>query len=85
MKNFWQKINDTDIRHIAAIVIILGVFGIVILQHFVKIPVDNVETVKRSTDQLEVLGFAVVVGYLFMNNKKDSNSDNNNNQTNSNN
>lgn len=71
MKNFWKKVNETDIRHIAAVLIIIGVFGLVMLQHFVEVPVNNVESVKRATDQLIVLGFAVVVGYLFMNQKKE--------------
>lgn len=71
MKTILKKLNDTDIRHIASILIILGVFGLVILQHFVKIPEGNAKTVERATDQLIVLGFAVVVGYLFMNQKKD--------------
>jgi mannose/fructose/N-acetylgalactosamine-specific phosphotransferase system component IIC len=71
MKAFLKKLNDTDIRHIASILIIVGVFGLVILQHFVKIPEGNAKTVERATDQLIVLGFAVVVGYLFMNQKRD--------------
>ena len=75
MKNFLKRINDTDIRHIAAILIIVGVFGIVILQHFVTVPPNNLQTVQRSTDQLLVLGFAVVVGYLFMSQKKDKQDD----------
>jgi uncharacterized protein (DUF486 family) len=77
MKNFFEKLNDTDIRHIAAIVIILGVFGILILQHFVTIPANNLQTVQRSTDQLLALGFGVVVGFLFMDSKKSKSDDSN--------
>lgn len=75
LKNLFSRINDTDIRHIAAIVIIFGVFGIITLQHFVTIPKDNIQTVQRGTDQLIVLGFGVVVGFLFMSNKKDKTQD----------
>lgn len=70
-KNFLQKINDTDIRHIVALCVIFGVLGIVILQHFVKIPTENLQTVQRNTDQLIVLGFAAIIYYFFGGNKKD--------------
>lgn len=71
LKSFFQKINDTDIRHIVALFVIFGVLGIVVLQHFVTIPKDNLQTVQRNTDQLIVLGFAAIIYYFFGGNKKD--------------
>ena len=71
IKDFFSKINDTDIRHIVALVVIFGVLGIVVLQHFVKVPADNLQTVQRNTDQLIVLGFAAIIYYFFGGNKKE--------------
>jgi hypothetical protein len=69
MKSFLKKLNDTDIRHIIAVMVVIGVFTVLILQHFVKIPEPNVSTVQRSTDQILALGFGVVLGFMFTSQK----------------
>lgn len=71
MKNFLRKLNETDIRNIAAILIIVIVFVIAILEHFVPVPISNQKTVERTNDQINTLGFAIVVAYLFTASKKD--------------
>lgn len=76
MKNFLKKLNETDIRHIAAILIILFVFAVILLEHFVIVPAANIKTVERSNDQINTLGFSIVIAYLFTTNKKDKSDKN---------
>jgi hypothetical protein len=72
MKQFFQNINNSDIRSIIALVSVLGTLGLLYLLVFHPIPVQNNELLYMAVGQVLALGFGTVSGYYFGSSKNEA-------------
>lgn len=65
MRKLFDNIGKAEIGNILAIIIVIGVFGLLYLLCFKAIPSENSELMYMSVGQVLALGFGVVIGYFY--------------------
>lgn len=72
MKQFWQKIGNTEIRNILAVMVVLGCFILLYIMLVKPIPAENKDILNVVGGMVFGGGLSVVLGFYFGASKSDT-------------
>ena len=75
MKKLFDNIGKSEIQNILAVIIIIGVFGLLFVLLFKPIPKENHDLMYMALGAVFSLGFGVVVGFYYGSSKSSATKD----------